>query len=284
MNLLRNSLLLLLLCTSTGRMLAQPPAPEEIFNRMMNAMKNVRTASFVLDIHERIKGQMRHDQFVVKLNVNPYKVYVYSVTPNPGAEALFIEGEHNDKALINPNMALIPTLSLSPEHSILRRNHQFTLRHFGFEYVYDVCRGYIDKLGNNFFNHLKLDKPLVWNKSECHQLVLETDDFRWIPYTVQKSENLVTLSKKLLVNDYMILENNPKLKNYEDVKEGQIIKVPTVFGKKIIFYVDKQSFLPLVQIVYDDKGLYSRIEYSSYVINPVFTAEDFSRKNKKYGF
>jgi outer membrane lipoprotein-sorting protein len=48
--------------------------------------------------------------------------------------------------------------------------------------------------------------------------------------------------------------------------------------------VDKLSFLPMVQIVYDDKGLYSRIEYSSFVMNPAFTEEDFSKKNKKYGF
>jgi outer membrane lipoprotein-sorting protein len=82
----------------------------------------------------------------------------------------------------------------------------------------------------------------------------------------------------------MVLENNPKLKNYDDVKEGQSIKVPSVFGKKITFYVDKRTYLPMVQIVYDDKGLYNRIEYSSCVINPVFREEDFSRKNRKYGF
>jgi outer membrane lipoprotein-sorting protein len=263
---------------------AQSLTAVEVFHKMMNAMKQVKTASFVLDINERIKGEMRHDQFIVKLNTRPYKAYVYSVTPNPGAEALYIEGENAGKAIINPNMRLIPTLHLSPYHPILRRNHQFTLLHFGFEYVYDVCSGYVQKFGNRFYDYLRLDKEITFNNQTYLQLILQTNEFKWVPYTVQKGENLVSISKKLLVNDYMILENNPKLKNYDDVKEGQIIKVPTVFGKKIIFYVDKLSFLPMVQIVYDDKGLYSRIEYSSFVMNPAFTEEDFSKKNKKYGF
>lgn len=267
-----------------SRVKAQILSAEETFDRMMAAMKQVKTASFVLDINERIKGEMRHDQFVVKLNTEPYKAYVFSVTPNPGAEALYVEGENGGKAVINPNMKLIPTLHLSPYHSILRRNHQFTLKHFGFEYVYNVCNGYLQKMGNRFFNHLHLGEEVTFNNRKYIQLILQTDEFKWIPYTIQKGENLVNISQKLLVNDYMILENNPKLKNYDDVKEGQVIKVPSVFGKKIIFYVDKRSYLPMVQMVYDDKGLYSRIEYSSFVLNPVFTEEDFSKKNEKYGF
>lgn len=263
---------------------AQQLTPEETFDRMMAAMRQVKTASFVLDINERIKGEMRHDQFVVKLNTNPYKAYVFSVTPNPGAEALYVEGENGGKAVINASMRLIPTLHLSPYHSILRRNHQFTLLHFGFEYVHDVCKGYLQKMGKRFYSHLHIDEEVTFNNQKYIQLILQTDEFKWIPYTVQKGENLVAISKKLLVNDYMILENNPKVKNYDDVKEGQVIKVPTIFGKKIIFYVDKRSYLPMVQIVYDDKGLYSRIEYSSFVLNPVFTDEDFSKNNEKYGF
>lgn len=263
---------------------AQSFSSEEVFDRMMSAMRQVNTASFVLDINERIKGEMRHDQFVVKLQADPYKVYAFSVTPNPGAEALYLDGENQGKAVINPNMKLIPTLHLSPYHSILRRNHQFTLLHFGFEYVHNVCKGYLQKMGTRFYNHLHLADEVTYNNQKCFQLILQTDEFKWIPYTVQKGENLVTISKKLLVNDYMILENNPKLKNYDDVKEGQVIKVPSVFGKKIIFYVDKRNYLPMMQIVFDDKGLYSRIEYSSFILNPIFTENDFSKKNKKYGF
>lgn len=268
----------------TSAVTAQSLSPEQTFDRMMAAMKQVKTAGFVLDINERIKGEMRHDQFVVKLHTAPYKVYAFSVTPNPGAEALYIEGENGGKAVINPNMRLIPTLHLSPYHSILRRNHQFTLKHFGFEYVHEVCKGYLQKLGKRFYSHLHLGEEVTFNNQKYLSLILQTDEFKWVPYTVQKGENLVSISEKLLVNDYMILENNPKLKNYDDVKEGQVIKVPTVFGKKIIFYVDRRSYLPMVQIVYDDKGLYSRIEYSSFILNPAFTDEDFSKKNKKYGF
>ncbi len=251
---------------------------------MMTAMQQVKTASFVIDLHERIHGEMRHDRFIVKLHVNPYKVYVFSITPNPGAEALFLEGHHNGKAIINPNIPLIPTLLLSPYHPLLRRNHQYTILQFGFQYVYEVCRGYQEKLGADFFRYLYHAEDVTFGKIACYQIILQPDTFKWFPYTVKKGENLVSIARKLLVNDHMILVNNPKLKNYDDVREGQVIRVPSAFGKKIIFYVDQLTFLPIVQIVYDDKGLYSRIEITSLVVNPDFTENDFSRHNKNYGF
>ncbi|MCC6385254.1 MAG: DUF1571 domain-containing protein [Bacteroidia bacterium] len=263
---------------------AQTLSADELFDKMLAAMKEVRTASFVLDINERIRGEMKHDQFVVKLNAKPFKVYVYSVTPNPGAEALIITGENNNKALINPNMRLIPSLSLSPYHQLLRKNHQYTLLHIGFDFVYRVCSGYKQKFGNSFSDYLESESEIIWKGQSYYQLVIQSDNFHWTDYTVQQGENLVSIAKKLLVNDYMILEHNRRIKNFDDVKPGQIIRVPSVFGKKIVFYIDKRTFLPLVQIVYDDKGLYSRIEMSSYIHNPLFTIDDFSRKNKKYGF
>lgn len=257
---------------------------KEIFHKMMSAMEKVKTSSFVVDLHERIKGEMKYDQYVVKLNSNPYKTYIYSVTPNPGAEALLIKGENHDKAVINPNQFPIPTLNLNPYHNLLRRNHQYTLWHFGFSFIYDILEGYKKKYGDLFFSYLHLGSDVVWKGKTYYQLIIENHNFNFENYTVKQGENLVRIGEKLMVNDYMILEANPKLKNFDDVKPGQVIKVPNAFGKKIIFYVDKTTFLPMVQIVYDDKGLYGKVELSSFVLNPHFTPDDFSKSNKKYGF
>lgn len=263
--------------------LAQKNAAE-VYGKMMHAMENVHTCSFVLTINERIKGEMKHDEYVVKLNADPYKVYVYSVIPNPGAEALLIKGFNHDKAVINPNRFPIPTLNLSPYHNLLRKNHQYTLLHFGFRFIHDVLAHYTKKMKEEFFNSLKLDKEVVVKGKSYYQIVIENKNFGYEDYTVQQRENLVKIGAKLMVNDYMILEVNPKVKNFDDVKPGQVIKIPNSFGKKIIFYVDKSNFLPLTQIIYDDKGLYGHVELSSFVLNPVFKSDEFSKDNKKYGF
>ena len=247
-------------------------------------MKEVKTCSFVLEINERIRGELKYDEYVVKLNNNPYKAYIYSVTPNPGAEGLLIEGVNNNKALINPNRFPFITLSLNPYSMLLRKNHQYTIWQLGFNFIHEVLEGYLKKFGDAFYTNLQIEADAVSKGKSFYQLVIEKNDFHFDDYKVLRGENMVTIGQKLLINDYMILEANPKYKHFDDAKAGEVIKVPSVYGKKIILYVDKITFLPMVQIIYDNRGLYGRVELSSFVLNPKFTEMDFSKNNKKYGF
>ncbi len=279
----RHRLVILLLITSALSARAHEP-PAAVFAKLMDAMRGVKTCSFVLDINERIRGEMKHDEFVVKLQAKPYKVYVYSVTPNPGAEALLIDGWNNNKALVNPNHWLIPTLSLNPWGTTLRKNHQYTLWHFGFTYITEILEGNVKKHGNAFYSLLRHESDVTWNGRTYLQLVIENPDFGYRDYTVREGETLVEIGRKLMVNDYMILEANREVKSFTDVRAGQVIRVPVSFGKKIILYIDKRTFLPMVQVIYDDKGMYSRMEITSLIVNPVFNAGDFSKDNGKYGF
>ncbi|MEP7168384.1 MAG: DUF1571 domain-containing protein [Bacteroidota bacterium] len=268
----------------SSKSFSQPEKSKEIFDKMMVAMKDVKTCSYVLDIQERIKGTFRYDEYIVKLNSAPYKAYAYSVNPNPGAEGLLIEGENNNKAYINPNRFPYITLSLSPYSMLLRKNHQYTILQLGFNFIHKVFEGYLKKYGNTLYDNLHLEQDVISKGRIYYQVVIEKNDFHFEDYKVQPGENMVSIGQKLLLNDYMILEANPEYKHFDDVKAGDVIKVPSVFGKKIILYVDKVTFLPLVQIIYDNKGLYGRVEFSSFVLNPNFTEMDFSKNNKKYGF
>jgi outer membrane lipoprotein-sorting protein len=277
-------LLLLLLVLMSSAAFAQNYTSKELFDKMMASMKEAKTYSFVIDMQERIKGKFRFNQYIVKINAYPYKAYVYSITPNPGAEGLLIKGENSDRACINPNRFPFITLNLSPYSMLLRRNHQYTFWQMGFNFIGSVLSDYQKKFGQSFYNNLQIETDTVSKGRSFYRVVINQSDFHFDDYTVKKGETMVTIATKLLVNDYMILEANPTYKHFDDVHEGDVIKVPNVFGKKIELYVDKINFLPLVQIIYDNKGLYSRIEFSSFVLNPAFTNLDFSRNNKKYGF
>jgi len=60
----------------------------------------------------------------------------------------------------------------------------------------------------------------------------------------------------------MILEKNSKtVDDYEDVEENQEILILNLYCKKITFYVDKENFLPIRQLIYDDKGLFEEYRY-----------------------
>lgn len=256
----------------------------ELFDSMLTAMEKVKTCTYVLDIEERVFGQIGNAQYLAKVNVSPLKIYTYSVHPNPGAEALYVEGVNNDKILVNPNKFPYINLSLSVNSMLLRKPHLFNILQMGFSYFHDILKKNIIKKGEKFYASLVIKDDIIYHKKEYHVLEIHNHEFGYMSYKVQKGENVTDISNKLLVNDHMILELNEVIDDYDDVKPGQIIKVPNSFAKKIILYLDKTTHLPLVQIIHDDKGFYSRIEFSSFILNPVIHKEEFTRNYPKYKF
>lgn len=263
---------------------AQQYDARTLINKMFNAIEQVKTSSFRLILHERIKDEYRTCEYIVKVNSNPLKLYVFCIKPQPGAEAIYIKGWNNDKAYINPNQFPYFNLSLSPYSMLLRKGHQYTLNEMGFSYIERVFKGYIKRDSVEFFSLLKKEPEVTWEGSNYYQLVIEKKDFQWVDYVALEKENLISISKKLMVNDYMLLERNPHIKSFEELKAGDKIKVPNAFGSKIILYLDKKTFLPMVQIVYDEKGLYGKVELYSFVLNPAFDNLTFSKDNPSYGY
>lgn len=255
-----------------------------LFNKMMAAMKQVRTCSFILDIEERINGEMKLSKFIVKLQTKPYKLYAYSVRPNPGAEALLIEGHNNGKVLINPNRFPYVNISLSPYNGLLRKNHQYTMLQMGFEYVTQLLDAYQHREGAAFLKKLSYRNELSPDLKNYHTLIIDNPDFALTKVTVKKGETITSIANRLFVNDRMILELNPGCSDYDDVKPGDVLIVPNGFAKKIVFHIDKKSMLPLIQTTYDHKGHYGTVIFSSFVLNPQFDDIDFSRNNPKYNF
>ena len=103
-------------------------------------------------------------------------------------------------------------------------------------------------------------------------------------YTVKKNEKLSDIAKKLYLNDYSIMLLNSAIGDLDDVKEGQVIKIPNFYARKIEFYMDRATGLPLRQLIYDQNGLYEKYEMKSFLLNPVFKPEEFSPEYKEYGF
>jgi LysM repeat protein len=254
------------------------------FHQMMRSMEKVKTCTFVLDIRERIFGKMLTDEYIVKLNARPYKVYVYSILPNPGAQALYVEGSNNNRVLISPNRFPYIKMNFNPQNMLLRKDHQYSIKQMGFNYIYNLLNGYVKKDSVSFFKSLILLKDVVYKGNVYDILEVNNPAFAYVNYKVLPGETVTSIAEKLLVNDHMLLEINPGISDYDDVKAGQVIKVPNSFAKKIVFYIDRRHGLPLIQVIYDDKGLYGWVEMSSFVWNPELKKEEFSRHYPKYSF
>lgn len=264
---------------------SQTKNAKDIATKMLTACDNMKTAKYVLKKQERQKDNtLRESELIVKLQVNPYKTYSYSVNPNPGAEALYISGENSGKVFVNPNQFPYVNLNLDPYGSTLRENQHHTVLDMGFKYISSIVKAYIKNDEAGFFGNLSYDGEIEWNKKSCYKLTFDNKKFSYVTYTVQAGETLTSIAKKMNVSDFMILTANPNIDDYDDVKTGQKIKVPNSYAQKIVFYIDKTNYLPLVQIIYDDKGLFEKYELNSFILNPTFNLEEFTSKYKDYKF
>lgn len=245
--------------------------------------KKIQSLSYHLEKRERINGVMMEQFNHVKYQRKPLKVYMKQDLPNKGMEVLFVENTNQNKLLINPNGFPWVSLNLDAYHNKVRQNQHHTIYESGFDYVVDMVEDLLAK-HKDIDQHIKADGTVVWDNRECHKIVMQNPHFRYMDYVVKKGEDLNTIGKARSISEYMILEKNPIIKDYHDVKAGQIIKIPTDYAIKLIFYLDKKTMMPLVIKVYDDIGLFEEYKYSKLVLNPKFDSQTFTKTNQEYKF
>jgi LysM repeat protein len=264
---------------------SQDLSAKQLLNKSIAAMDSIKRAKYILSKQERlINNKMFETELIVKVQPQPTKVYLYSLKPNPGAEALWVEGKNSGNVLINPNRFPFMNISLQPYSALLRDDQHHTILNVGFQYINTILKTHIAKDSSYFYSCVSYDGDINWNGRAYYKITIDNKKFDYVTYEVQKGETLTSIAKKLTINDYMILCNNPKINNYNDVKAGQKIIIPNSYARKIIFYIDKINFLPLCQFVYDDKGLYEKYEMNSFLLNPTIDPEEFTSKHKGYGF
>jgi LysM repeat protein len=279
---MRNVLLaLVFLCTAA---VAKSQTAKELMGKMIYAMDHLKTARYALEKQERFGRKMVTSEVLVKLNVSPLKVYLYSISPNPGAEVLYVRGFNNDNVMVKANKFPYVTLNLGLHNSLLRDNQHHTMSDVGFSYLGRVLKGNIEKTPETFYNSLTFEGSIDYKGKSYYKLTIDNKNFGYTTYEVRKGETITSVSDKLHVNDYMVLSVNPTISDYHDVRPGQKIKVPNSYAKRIVLYVDKHNYLPLVQYIYDDKGLYEFYEMSSFVLNPSISPIEFTPKYKDYNF
>jgi hypothetical protein len=257
------------------------PAPscKEILENTIASVGKIKTLKFHLKVNERFNGKIIFTQSWVKLNISPRKIYMNL----NGPEVLWIEGKNNGNVLVNPDGFPYINLNLDPMGSLMRENQHHTIHEVGFDYFADIIKYIISFSGEKFDDYFYCGGSIVWNLRQCYYITAEYPDFGYNDYIVEKRETYVSIARKFKVSEYMLLEINGA-KNYYDLKPGQKIKIPNMYGSKMILYIDNELLVPLVIKVFDEKGLFESYEYHDLEVNPKIADEEFTKEYKGYGF
>lgn len=249
---------------------------------MMTAIENIKTVSFHLDKTERVKGKMAPGSQDVKLNVKPFKVYLKVQVPNEGAEVLYIEGQNKGNAKVNPG-GWLPNVNLDPDGSILRKDQHHSVKELGFGYTGDLLDFVYKKYKSKIDDYVKLNGEVTFDGRKCWNITLTNKEYAIEDYTVLAGEDIIKIARKLRLDEYSLLELNG-IKDFDDVKAGQKIKVTNSLCKQIEMYFDKETYLPVYQKLFDHKGLMATYEYTNLKINPTFKPEEFTADYSGYDF
>lgn len=255
---------------------------KDIMTKTIKSIKDVKGLKYHLKITERGKKGFNYYESAVKFNKNPRLIYLYI----KGIEVLWIQGKNNGKALVKPNSFPYINLNLDPMGDLMRQDQHHTLNEMGYDYFGSIIEHSMNKLGDTKFDeYFNLEGEERVNNRPCYKITIDNKDFGYTDYTVGENESITSIARKFFVSEYMIVEKNPKFKDYFDIlKKGQVIKIPTWYCKKVTMYIDQLYFLPISIKVEDDKGLFEEYNYHFLQVNPKFEEGEFKKDYKDYKF
>lgn len=286
----RVSLLLFVIALSASAAMAQaavaaaPGKARQIVDEMSRAMDRVVTCSGRVKRLERIEGKMESGDLRFRVNSKPRKIYVYNILPDEGAELLYVDGWNGNKVFVHPNKFPWVNVSLSPNSGELLDKQHHNIFAVGFDYTNGIVKHLLQKYGHEFEQYVTYGGQQKWYGKMLDVIKINYSNYKVENYTVLAGEDLFKIDTKLHVPAYKIIELNPGISDFFDVKAGQVIKVPNVYAPEMVIMVDPDLHLPIVQIIKDEKGLFEKYEYSELKINPRFNTMEFNEDNEEYGF
>ena len=254
----------------------------KIISDMMDSTKKITSIRYKMKSIERIETGYNTAHTQIKLQINPRKSYLLN-TDNK-IEILYNSVESTTKCAVKPHSFPYITLNLDPRGNLIRKNQHFTLLELGFEFTVRTIAIALSKEKDQIFKHLTQVGKVEKNNMHCIMLVYENSNFSYYDYVVQPKETVTSISTKFIVNDYMIRTKNKLYNEYGYLKVGSVIKIPSFYCKKGVFYIDEKTMLPISVSIYDEVGLFECYDYFDVELNKAIPANEFKKNFKSYNF
>jgi outer membrane lipoprotein-sorting protein len=262
--------------------LAQEPL--SIINQMFEITKSAKTAKYSFDSKERVGDKTIHEVSDFKINTQPFKVYMKQKSPKEGLECLYISGQNGGKAKINTNSFPWVSLNLDPEGSLMLDKHHHSVLDAGFTYTMSLIEYLINKYKEDAPRIIKDNGMVKVQNVNCYYYTLSNTNYKLVSYTTQENETVLTIARKLKLNYFTILENNPHVKGLGTIKAGTKLTVPNDYASKMEMYIHKDKLYPVYLKIYDSKGLFEEYTFTNVELNAPLKDIDFSADNPAYGF
>ncbi len=256
----------------------------ELIDNMINAIDSHNQMEFKMYRSERSKNGFTDGKFYAKLINKPFKLYIKNIKPKPGSEILYIKGENDDKALINPNSFPYFSISLDPDNNLLLAGGHHSLREAGFTLFSQMFKLYKSNYGEELYNRITYHGLFKWNNRICHKISIDYPDYTTKIYTPKNGETLYSISRDKLLNIGKLREYNSKYDDDEILDENDKITIQNVYARKATIFIDKQNYFPVYQLIYDEEGLYEKYQYVDLNLNVNYKNEEFKRDYSEYNF
>ena len=260
---------------------AQNREAKAVVLQMIDSAQALKGFKSVIRKTERIEGELVLQISEVKVSSNPYEVYVRQMSPKSGVEILCADG--CKKALINMNGFPWVNLTLDPFGMTMRKHQHHTVHDSGFDLLASILERNLEEF-NSEEQSLTRKDDVFWLGEYAIEIEMINKEYSTNRYKVNGYENIADIARKFNVNEYAILELNPECDNYEDVRNGQELIIPSHYGAKMNLYISKKTMLPLIVRVYDHKGLFEEYDYTHFQPNPRFAANEFDEDFAEYDF
>ena len=257
----------------------------EIITKVIDSINAHNQLEFEMFRSERNeKNEFVDGKFYAKMNNNPLKIYVKNEKPKKGAEILYVQGENDNKVLLNTNSFPYVSLSLNSQNSLLLSGGHHYIKEAGFGKISKILNFDMEKFQDNFLKKISYEGIYNWNNKKCYKIRIEYEDYQPINYYAKKGETLYEICENKLINIAKIKELNPALDISKKLTDNQEIIITNHYFKILVLFIDLENYFPIYQLVYDENGLYEKYIYTKLVINKLIKNEEFNRDYKDYNF
>ncbi len=259
--------------------------PREILETSLQRIREIKTVTYDFRREERFGTAWVEAKLSCKLQESPTrKFYLKNEFPDAGSEVLWVSGQWNDKALVNPARFPYMNLKLDPRGDLMLKEKHHSALEIGFGYFHRIGSGLLEYFQDDLEKYIILKGGVAWNGRAVYHIEVNFPSFGFLNYTVGEEDDLWKIAEENLLYEQIIKDQNPGIDDYYDVESGDVIRIPNAYASKIVLYIDMTNFLPVMQEVHDLNGKLARYEYTNVHVNPVIADEEFKEDYSDYGF